>query len=91
MKSSYNPREEIDDLRRMVDELMATVESNDSAMKSATQQIDTLGKMVADLSRRVQRLEMTVRMSEKSALDNTLRTVGGSAPSVSDIIRKNKR
>lgn len=93
MKSSYNPREEIDELRRTVDELRSKTESQESIIQSLSEMLKKAEKTISMMNNSIERMEAKSRLAMNNQVLNgnqNRRTVGNTLRSISDLTRKNR-
>lgn len=92
MKSSYNPSEEIDELRRTLEELRTKTDAQEALIASMNSRLDKLESLLSEAAKSVRRLESDARLATKNAFERVgdKRNLGNTIRSISDITKRGK-
>lgn len=90
MKSSYNPREEIEVLRTEMENLRKATDNAERLIDSFVARVAKLEKMVGELSRTVQMLNAENKSAKNIVVNNIWRNLGSTNRSIGDITRRRK-
>jgi uncharacterized protein YoxC len=90
MKSSYNPREEIEVLRTEMENLRKATDNAERLVDGFVARVAKLEKMVGELSRTVQMLNAENKSAKNIVVNNIWRNLGSTNRSIGDITRRRK-
>jgi hypothetical protein len=90
MKSSYNPREEIEVLRTEMENLRKATDNAERLIDGFVARVAKLEKMVGELSRTVQMLNAESKSDKNIVVNNIWRNLGSTNRSIGDITRRRK-
>lgn len=84
MKSSYNPREEIEELRSLVLHLATALQGAEQQVRDLEAKVTSFERRTGELAKMVERLNMETKSARNNG-NRTRGTLGGTNRTVSDI------